>query len=199
MAGSSNFLVFDQNKTNMMTDANYSANSARVNGVDAGQASSILHNKIFYQTSIFCAAFAQALADKGYAVSDSNFNDLVTVLANVLTSVDNTGSLIKIGDTGWIQGWNGRNYTFNYDESGGSYPVLVKVWIADDTNGTNMYQASDIWKDNSWDMGVGVRNMTANGCLIVCAQELWNARMSTSGTFEGAGSYFRAIAYKTNS
>ena len=42
---STNFKLFDENKTNMMSDTEYNINTQRLNGVQAGIASSQLQNK----------------------------------------------------------------------------------------------------------------------------------------------------------
>lgn len=97
MSGSSNFLQFNPNKGNMMSDANYGTSSYRLNGCVSGLAPANIHNKLFYQTSIMTAALAQSLADKGFDVSDADFDDLVALLKNIATEqyVDNNGGLFK--------------------------------------------------------------------------------------------------------
>ena len=88
MAGSTNFLQFDTNQTDLMSDANYSNNALRANGVSTGIANSTLHNKMFYQWSTMSSAIAGAMAAKGYTVSDSNLAALITVFEDIMTSVD---------------------------------------------------------------------------------------------------------------
>lgn len=89
MPGSTNFTQFDPNLTNAENDAQYSADSMRAEGaaLDAILPSP-LFNKFAHQVSTFVAAFAQALANKGFSPSDANFADLVAILMNVNTSAD---------------------------------------------------------------------------------------------------------------
>lgn len=85
MAGSNNFLVFDENVQNMMVDVDYSASNYRINGAISGIAPSVVHNKLYYQVSIMAAAIGESLADKGFVVSDSQLADLKAVLAHLQT------------------------------------------------------------------------------------------------------------------
>ena len=68
---STNFKLFDENKTNMMTDTEYNINSQRLNGVQAGIASSQLQNKTLYQTSLVAYSLAQIMMQNGYDANDS--------------------------------------------------------------------------------------------------------------------------------
>lgn len=89
MAGSNNFLVFNPTKANQESDGTYAADATRAGGIAFDQImSSVLGNKLFYQTSIMAAALGQMLADKGYTVSDASLVSLETVLFNLLTQSD---------------------------------------------------------------------------------------------------------------
>src|SRR5271169_1081508 len=90
MAGSSNFQQWNPGLANQENDAQYTANTQRSGGAVAGPTPfpSVTANKLFYQLSIFVAAFAQMLANKGFTVSDANFTNLVAELANVITTAD---------------------------------------------------------------------------------------------------------------
>lgn len=68
---STNFKLFDENKTNMMSDTEYNINTQRLNGVQAGIASSQLHNKTLYQTSLIAYSLAQIMMQNGYDANDS--------------------------------------------------------------------------------------------------------------------------------
>jgi hypothetical protein len=85
MAGSNNFLTFDENKINMISDANYLTNTQRQNGGATGIMPKEPFNKALYQASIMAAAWGQVFSNLGFAVSDGDFNSLVTVLSNVFT------------------------------------------------------------------------------------------------------------------
>ena len=68
---STNFKLFDENKTNMMSDTEYNINVQRLNGVQAGIASSQLQNKTLHQTSLVAYSLAQIMMQNGYDANDS--------------------------------------------------------------------------------------------------------------------------------
>lgn len=68
---STNFKLFDENKTNMMSDTEYNINTQRLNGVQAGIASSQLQNKTLHQTSLVAYSIAQIMIQNGYDANDS--------------------------------------------------------------------------------------------------------------------------------
>lgn len=88
---STNFLIFDENAVNMMSDVDYQNDSQRENGVVPGVAPASLHNKLYYQTSIMAAAFGQYMSNRGFTVSDSNFNALVSVIAACFAGIPGAG------------------------------------------------------------------------------------------------------------
>lgn len=89
--GTNNFLIFDQNKLNIVDDNAYQQSSYRQNGATTGVAPSTIHNKMYYQSSIMTSAMGQVFANKGYNVSDSDFNNLVSVLSNIVTKGEIAG------------------------------------------------------------------------------------------------------------
>ena len=92
MAGTTNFQQFNPNGANMETDAQYSADALRAGGLaNPSIFASALGNKLFYQTTTFIAAFAEALATKGYAKTDASLANLAAQLANVKTLADKPG------------------------------------------------------------------------------------------------------------
>lgn len=68
---STNIKLFDENKSNMMSDVDYGANSQRTSGVQTGVASSQLQNKFQYQVSLMAYAVAQLMISNGYDAMDS--------------------------------------------------------------------------------------------------------------------------------
>lgn len=89
MPGSSNFLQFNPSATNQENDSQYAADSLRSAGITNGAiVPSNLLNKALFQSSTMAAALAQAMAAKGYSISDANLNSLATTLANLLTLAD---------------------------------------------------------------------------------------------------------------
>lgn len=118
MAGSTNFQQWNPAQANQETDAAYTADSARSGGVVDGEVfDAETANKLFYQTTTFPAAFAQALANKGFKVSDANFNQLVTVLSNVLTTADQKAALQTVSF--------GASLTFDCSKANGFQVTLT--------------------------------------------------------------------------
>ncbi len=92
-----NFLVWDTALANMETDSVYSGDAIRTGGAVANDLlPSALANKAFYQWSTFVAAFCQMLVNKGVSTSDSNFNNLVSVLATVRIASDFPSSVVSV-------------------------------------------------------------------------------------------------------
>lgn len=91
---SNNFLVFDENKQNMLSDTAYDADSQRKNGLEPGMARSALMNKVLYQITSVCSSIAQFLASKGYDIEESA-DSLYDCINDLLSSkiVDDTTSL----------------------------------------------------------------------------------------------------------
>lgn len=99
MSGSTNFLQWNPEQNNQESDTTYASDPIRSGGAPSGGTTifpSALANKGFYQWSTFIAALSQAMANKGYALSDANFNQLVSVLANLLTNADVRSGFVSI-------------------------------------------------------------------------------------------------------
>ena len=71
-----NFLQFDIQQTNMLTDANYSSDTERSSGFVTGISRSILFNKVLFQSSTMATAIANVLAARGYDAMDNNLSAL---------------------------------------------------------------------------------------------------------------------------
>lgn len=83
---STNFLVFDEGKQNMMSDGDYSANTQRARGVTPGIAYPNLHNKLYYQTSVMVKAIADFMVAQG---ANSNDKDVEQLTADISTAFTN--------------------------------------------------------------------------------------------------------------
>lgn len=83
MSGSNNFLQWNPAINNQETDAQYLADTVRLNGAVSGIYTAPLHNKFAYQTSTFIKALGDSLANQGYAVSDSNLASLISVFSTL--------------------------------------------------------------------------------------------------------------------
>ena len=89
MSGTTNFLQFNPTQANQETDAEYAGDATRTSGALDGNAwPDSSANKTLYQVSTMTAALGQMLANKGFSVSDANYDALVAQLANLLTTID---------------------------------------------------------------------------------------------------------------
>lgn len=75
----SNFKVFAESVASgdVLTDAEYSTNTQRINGVVPGLAAADLHNKLYKQATIMATAMAQVLVQQGNDALDSDYEGLV--------------------------------------------------------------------------------------------------------------------------
>lgn len=105
---STNFKLFDENKANMMSDTEYNINAQRLNGVQAGIASSQLQNKTLYQTSLVAYSLAQIMMQNGYnandsaAVSDFVGNMSNSLLQKVLDKATTAEAQNGVNNTKWM-------------------------------------------------------------------------------------------------
>lgn len=87
---STNFLIFDEGKQNMMNDGDYSANTQRARGVTPGIAYPNLHNKLYYQVSVMAKAIADFMVAQGVNASDEDVEQLTDDISTAFTNfVDN--------------------------------------------------------------------------------------------------------------
>ena len=87
---STNFLIFDEGKQNMMSDGDYSANTQRARGVTPGIAYPNLHNKLYYQVSVMAKAIADFMVAQGVNASDEDVEQLTDDISTAFTNfVDN--------------------------------------------------------------------------------------------------------------
>lgn len=97
MAGSNNILQWNPGAANQENDSAYLADSQRTGGAPNGVLfPSATGNKLFYNISTFCAAFAQSLANKGYNISDASISTLESTLANIVTFADLRANLTSV-------------------------------------------------------------------------------------------------------
>lgn len=87
---STNFLIFDEGKQNIMSDGDYSANTQRARGVTPGIAYPNLHNKLYYQVSVMAKAIADFMVAQGANASDEDVEQLTADISTAFTNfVDN--------------------------------------------------------------------------------------------------------------
>jgi hypothetical protein len=96
--GSTNFLIWDQAQTNMEDDAEYLADSQRIDGGENGVPfPSSTFNKFGLQASGMAYAIAEFLASKGATVLDSNISGIVSSLQSLFANVPGRASLQNVG------------------------------------------------------------------------------------------------------
>ena len=69
---SSNIKLFDENKGNMLSDSEFNSSTQRMNGLQAGVASSKLQNKAMYQASLVAYAIAHVMMQNGKNANDTD-------------------------------------------------------------------------------------------------------------------------------
>ena len=105
---SSNFKLFDENKTNMMQDGEYGTNNQRLNGLQSGIASSMLQNKFQYQMSLISYAIGQLMVQNNIDANDSQavstfVNNLSnTFLQKVIDKATTGQAQAGTDDTKWL-------------------------------------------------------------------------------------------------
>lgn len=86
------FYQFDTGQQNMLDTYDYSSSATRTVGVGRGLASSMLHNKIFYQVSTITSALAEAMKLKEYDMLDPDttncYNTIVAQFSKIMTEYD---------------------------------------------------------------------------------------------------------------
>ena len=105
MAGTNNFLIFDENNINSMADVAYKTDNQRLNGVTTGIARSSLHNKTLRQVSMMVSAMGQVIANSGQDATE-DFETLVSQLGSAFSFQYAT---VNISATDWQ-----NNETYNY-------------------------------------------------------------------------------------
>ena len=80
MAGT-NILLFDESKSNMLSDSAYAEAGQRTDGVQQGIASSQLQNKFQYQMSLIAYSIALIMVDNGKDANDAD--EVATFVSNL--------------------------------------------------------------------------------------------------------------------
>ena len=95
------FKIFDENRTNMLSQADYEALDDRAEGFQTGLARSEVMNKVLHQLSVMAAALAIAVENSGADVLDTDAESLAQSLTDAFDKF--TGVLAA------SQGGTGRN------------------------------------------------------------------------------------------
>lgn len=85
-----NFKVFDESKTNIMSDTDYENHTQRKKGVQSGIASSALHNKLYRQVSMMSKALADFIVSQAFDAKDEDSQLLSQNLQKALTKFAKT-------------------------------------------------------------------------------------------------------------
>lgn len=164
-----NFLIFDQQQQNIMSDEAYSTNQQRLSGVSQGIASSQLHNKQAYQSSVMSNAIAQYITNHGLDATDSN----ATQLLNNFSQSVKTDIAEYSGDS--LKDSSGKRYE----------PVMVQYPNTYEKLGVNGYYSPDGTKVfsilNSSRSGFTLKCTTPDGTEIYSSDIAYS---TSSGTWD---------------
>jgi hypothetical protein len=95
LAGTNNFQEFNPTLANAETDAQYLADTARLNGFVPGISSVSLFNKVFRQGSVMSAAIGQFIANQGFNASDADLTTLAGAVTNAIKAVSSVLATVR--------------------------------------------------------------------------------------------------------
>lgn len=72
MSAKNDFMIFDEDKINMLESSSYFLAEERLKGVSDGIADPKLHNKLYHQVSVLAYVIGEILKDAGYDATDEN-------------------------------------------------------------------------------------------------------------------------------
>lgn len=153
MVAPTNFLQWNPDGNNQLTDGDYLSNTSRVNGAITGIFESPLANKIFYQTSTLVVALATTMVNKGYEMQDGNLSFLITALSNLLTRADigtGVGSVCAGNDSRLNQPGMNMWFYANVAPTGWTLLTGVSDAILSVKGGTSAYNVSGGQQAGTW-------------------------------------------------
>jgi hypothetical protein len=86
MAGQNDFLIFDENNENILTQELYEGDDDRLDGFKRGLARSNVNNKVLRQTSMMASAIGEYIKENNNVASDSNLEQLKNAFKNSVVS-----------------------------------------------------------------------------------------------------------------
>ena len=117
MSGINEFLVFDENNQNSLTNEAYSIDEQRLNGVESGIARSSLYNKALRQSTTMVNAIAQVMADRNIdAKEDSTIKENVEKLLKGDGIIPPGGDILKSSGMYYVEE-NDKTSTMKYLEN----------------------------------------------------------------------------------
>lgn len=213
-----NFLLFDQNKANLLTDAEYSTAAQRLNGVQTGVASSQLQNKFSYQMSLMAYALAQLMNANGLDASDalavtqfvnnldasllSKVKDKATEAEAKAAILDTkwmtpflTGKLINSAAVGWqlLTKWeNAGTYTWTVpDLFGSNAPYDIGIFLIGGGGSGGLYTGYSIASNEYGKASGGASGRTNRKVLRVTPGQTYQVKVGAGGA--------RAVSTTTSS
>jgi len=78
------FLVFNEDNNNVITQAEYASSPVRIGGITPGFAAKELYNKAFRQMSMMVSAIGEVIKTAGFNATETDFADLQLSLTKVL-------------------------------------------------------------------------------------------------------------------
>ena len=125
LPGTSNFQDHNPALTNTESDATYATDALRTGGIATNNTlPSPWLNKIWRQSSVFCAAFGDMMAAKGYTVSDAVRSTLAGVLTNIMTAADFATAFASAFGSA-ISGYATQAWVSAQSYMPGSTPVVI--------------------------------------------------------------------------
>lgn len=141
-----NFKLFDENRTNILTNAEYASNQQRINGVQSGIASSKLQNKSMYQNSLMSYALAQLMYQNGIDADDeAQVSTFISNLdATLLQKVLDKASYQDVVD-GTLNKWVDAKNVYDYIKAQpySNRVVWKSAYINSGSNTGNTFQIDD--------------------------------------------------------
>lgn len=157
---STNIKLFDENKSNMMTDTEYGTNTQRANGVQTGVASSELQNKFQYQMSLVAYAVAQLMMANGLNAVDT---DTVSTFVGNLSNSIVQKVLDKASSADMIAGTNNAKWVTPSLVSKAPKGIDVNVTLGS----TGWTQTTDVSGQTLYTQTFTVAGSTANSALVL--------------------------------
>ena len=88
MSGSTNIKQWNPEAANQETDGAYEADTLRSGGAVSGICPSTTFNKFAYQVTTIAKALAQAMANKGFTMNDSDLAGMIANFADLMLTTD---------------------------------------------------------------------------------------------------------------
>ena len=157
---STNIRLFDENKSNMMSDTDYGTNTQRANGVQTGVASSELQNKFQYQMSLVAYAVAQLMMANGRNAVDTDA--VATFVGNLSNSIVQK-VLDKASSADMIAGTNNAKWVTPALVANAPKGIDANVTLSS----TGWTQTTDASGQTLYTQTFTVAGSTANSALIL--------------------------------